>query len=83
MASFVRVENGVVVAGVKLDDNEAPDEATGAAFLAELLGGEWVQTFYPVDQPDPYPRGKYAGLGDLWDGEKFTDPNPKPTDYRF
>ena len=75
MATFAGIDDsGIVREIVKVDDNDAPDEATGAAFLAALKGGEWVQTFYPVDQPDPYPRGQYAGLGDIWDGEKFTTP---------
>ena len=74
MPTFARIEDGVVRDLVRASNNDAPDETTGAAFLADLLGGKWVQTFYPVDQPDPYPRGKYAALGDLWDGENFTAP---------
>jgi len=74
MASFARVLDGIVTEVVKLDDAEAPDEQTGAAFLADMLGGDWVQTWYPVDQPDPYPRGCYAGIGFTWDGTNFAPP---------
>ena len=33
------------------------------------LAGTWVDTSYLGSR-----RGKYAGLGDSWDGENFTSP---------
>ena len=33
------------------------------------LAGVWVDTSYTGSR-----RGKYAGLGDSWDGENFTSP---------
>lgn len=38
------------------------DEALGATFLADLLGGEWVQTSYSGRI-----RGRYAGIGYTYD----------------
>ena len=33
------------------------------------LAGTWIDTSYTGSR-----RGKYAGLGDSWDGENFTSP---------
>lgn len=41
------------------------DEALGAMFLADLLGGEWVQTSYSGRK-----RGRYAGIGYTYDRER-------------
>ena len=38
------------------------DEALGATFLHDLLGGEWVQTSYSGRI-----RGRYAGIGYTYD----------------
>lgn len=78
MASFVRIdENGIVIDSVKVADSDAPDEASGAAYISALLGGEWVQTYYSGS-----PR-KFAGIGWKWDGKDFIapDPGPEPPDY--
>ena len=45
-------------------------EPAGQAFLAACgLQGHWVQTSYHANF-----RGKYAGIGDLWDGTDFVTP---------
>ena len=41
------------------------DEALGATFLRDLLGGEWVQTSYSGRI-----RARYAGIGYLYDRER-------------
>ena len=42
-------------------------EPAGQAFLASIgLQGHWVQTSYHANF-----RGKYAGIGDLWNGTDF------------
>ena len=48
-----------------------PDtEPLGQKVLAESgFEGEWIQTSYNAKF-----RGKYAGIGDLWDGTNFTTP---------
>lgn len=72
MAHFARIENGVVreviVVNnvVLLDTAGIEQEAIGAAFCADTFGGAWVQTSYNGTM-----RGKYAGVGDLWDGTNF------------
>jgi len=77
MAHFAKIENGVVREVIVVGNDDAPTEAAGQAFIASIgLDGEWVQTSYhnnPVGEP-PTVRGKYAGIGDLWDGESFTPP---------
>ena len=41
------------------------DEALGATFLHDLLGGEWVATSYNGNK-----RGVYAGIGYTYDRER-------------
>jgi hypothetical protein len=75
MAHFARIENGVVAQVIVVSNDDAPDEATGQAFIAAIgLTGEWVQTSYNNNPVEGASRGKYAGIGDLWDGTTFTTP---------
>lgn len=61
MAHFAKVEEGIVMEVIVIGDNDAPDEVTGQAFIAEVLGldGEWLQTSYNSNGN----RGMYAGPG--------------------
>lgn len=78
MAHFARIDNGTVAEVIVVHNNDAPDETTGRAFIASLgLTGEWVQTSYNGNPIDGQDRGPFAGVGDLWDGVKFTQP-PMP-----
>ena len=76
MEHFAKIEDGIVRQvivvnnDVLLDDKDVEQESIGAAFCADLFGGEWVQTSYNANF-----RGKYAGAGDLWDGTNFTSPS--------
>ncbi len=95
MAYFAKVLNGVVVdlhtvaTAVITDPDGQQVEALGQVFLANLWSGkpdEYVRTHYPVDQPIPYPRGCYAGVGYSFDGTNFIppaqpEPEPTPDDY--
>jgi hypothetical protein len=75
MAHFARIENGVVAQVIVVSNDDAPDEATGQAFIAAIgLAGDWVQTSYNNNPVEGASRGKYAGIGDLWDGTTFTTP---------
>lgn len=76
MAHFAHVTDGIVdkvevVANDALDP--ADEEASGQGFLAALYPGtsptEYVQTSYSGSM-----RGKYAAVGDVWDGTEFTSP---------
>jgi hypothetical protein len=74
MAHFARVDNGIVREVVVLDNEVIAtaagndSETKGKKFLQGLLGAdtEWVQTSISASF-----RGKYAGIGDLWDGTNF------------
>lgn len=71
MAHFARIEGGIVREVIVVNDEEAPSEEAGLAFIASIgLGGEWVQTSYTASM-----RGKYAGIGDTWDGTDFSTAN--------
>ena len=50
------------------------DEALGKVFLADLLGGTWVQTSYSGRI-----RGVYAGMGYTYDpvADVFVPPDPE------
>ena len=68
MAHFAKVENNTVTQvivvnnEVLIDDNGVEQESIGAQFCHDTFGGEWVQTSYNGNF-----RGKYAGMGDIWD----------------
>lgn len=75
MAHFAKIENGVVRQvivvnnEVLFDENGVEQEALGSQFCSDLFGGEWVQTSYNASF-----RGKYACVGNLWDGTNFITP---------
>jgi hypothetical protein len=75
MAHFALIVNGTVAQVIVVADDDAPDETTGQAFIASIgLTGDWVMTSYDNDPVGGKSRGKYAGIGDLWDGTTFTTP---------
>jgi len=83
MAHFAKIENNIVQQVIVVSNDDAPNEAAGQAFLASIgLVGEWVQTSYnnnPIDGVSR--RGKYAGIGDIWNGTEFVSPvvpEPEP-----
>ena len=76
VAHYARISDGIVIDihllanAVIEDDDGIQREELGQVFLANLWGGEpseYVRTFYPVNQPNPYPRGCYAGIGYSYD----------------
>ena len=82
MAHFAYVVDGVVqrvepVANpVTHDEDGIEYEELGQEHLSRCHGVDpvfFVQTHYPNGQ-DPHPRGKYACIGDLWDGTDFVSP---------
>jgi len=80
MAHFAKVENGIVQTVIVVSNDDAPDEATGQAFIASLgLTGEWVQTSYNNNPIEGASRGKYAGAGDTWNGTEFRPRQPHPS----
>lgn len=72
MAHFAKVENGIVSQVIVVSNDDAPTEAAGKAFIASIgLAGEWVQTSYNNNPVEGQDRGKYAGIGDSWNGFQF------------
>lgn len=80
MAYFAQIDgSGTVVQVISINNGVLheptlafPDtEPHGQTFIAEVLGlsGEWKQTSYNGNF-----RGKYAGIGDIWDGTNFVTP---------
>lgn len=77
MAHFARVEDGVVREvivvsnDVIIDSDGVEQEQLGIDFCKSLYGQdtEWVQTSYNGNI-----RGRYAGVGDIWDGREFKSP---------
>ena len=88
MAHFAEIVNGIVarvivVSNADTASNGVEDGAIGAAFCANLLGGEWVQTSYNtsggVHSGDGIPyRKNYAGIGFAYDTgrDAFIAPQP-------
>jgi hypothetical protein len=77
MAHFAKIENNavtqvIVVNNEVLNNAEGLDgETLGVAFCKSLYGEDtiWVQTSYNASF-----RGKFAGMGDTWDGTNFVYP---------
>lgn len=65
------VQQVIVIANDDCGGGEFPEsEAIGQAFIASIgLTGQWLQTSYHANF-----RGKYAGIGDSWDGSNFVSP---------
>ena len=72
MAHFALVRNGIVKQVIVVSNADAPTEAAGKAFIASIgLTGEWVQTSYNSNPVEGQDRGKFAGIGDVWNGSEF------------
>lgn len=77
MAHFALVNDDNIVQTVIVVSNDdcgggdfPQSEPVGQAFLASIgIAGQWLQTSYHANF-----RGKYAGIGDLWDGTNFVSP---------
>lgn len=69
MAHFAEIDSNNKVLRVLLVPDEQEDR--GQEYLADELnmGGTWIQTSYNANF-----GGKYAGIGDVWDGTNFTTP---------
>ena len=79
MAHFVKLnENNMVIDGLVVNNNDAPDEASGIAFLNTLFANDivWKQTSYHGNI-----RKNYAGIGYSYDiaRDAFIAPKPYPS----
>jgi len=82
MAHFAQVSNGIVQQVIVVSNDDCgggtypESEPIGQAFLASLgLAGEWRQTSYNANF-----RGKYAGIGDIYDAVNDVFVAPAVTD---
>ena len=88
MAHFAELIDGtvarvIVVSNADTASNGVEDGAIGAAFCANLLGGEWVQTSYNTsggihDGGGTPLRYNYAGIGYTYDTVRNAFIAPKP-----
>lgn len=79
MAHFAEIQDGRVVQVIVVNNDDAPTEAAGKAFIASLgMHGKWVQTSYNNNQIEGDHRGKFASIGDYWDGNMFIAPSTEP-----
>jgi hypothetical protein len=82
MAHFAQIdENGIVRDIIVVDNEDIIDskgnesEKVGQDFIKSIgLEGTWIQTSYNGNPVNGQDRGKYAGIGDTWDGTKFVSP---------
>lgn len=68
-AHAAKIENGVVTQVIVIPFMDDDDAKVTAYCNSIGLEGVWVDTSYLGSR-----RGKYAGIGDTWDGENFVSP---------
>lgn len=83
MAHFAKIVETKVVEVIVVSNDDAPTEADGQAFIASCgFEGEWLQTSYNNNPIEGASRGKFAAIGDIWDGTNFIAPQPiEPIKY--
>jgi len=69
-AHAARIENGVVQEVIVIPYMDDDDAKITAYCNSIGLAGNWIDTSYTGSR-----RGKYAGIGDLWDGTNFVTPS--------
>ena len=91
MAHYAEIVDGLIVRVTVVNNaaitvNGVEDGAIGAAFCANLFGGEWVQTSYNTlggvhDGGGTPLRKNYAGIGFTYDTvrDAFYSPKPYPS----
>jgi len=68
-AHAARIENGVVREVIVIPYMDDDDAKITAYCNGIGLTGTWIDTSYTGSR-----RGKYAGIGDTWDGTVFASP---------
>jgi hypothetical protein len=69
MSHFAEVDRNNIVVRVLVGDNNDPAGDEGLSWFTNNLGGKWIQTSFSASF-----NGKFACMGDIWDGEKFISP---------
>ena len=81
MAHFALIKNNTVAEVIVIGNDDAPTEADGQAFIASIgLAGDWVQTSINNNDIEGASRGKFAGIGDTWNGTQFIKPQSEPVE---
>lgn len=62
MAHFAEIDNNNIVLRVLVTNNDDPNGDEGLSWLEKTLGGRWLKTSYNAKI-----RGKFAGIGDVYD----------------
>lgn len=74
MKAFAQIADTIVANVISVHDDDAPTEADGRAFIAACgLEGTYIETY------EDGTRGKYAAIGDTWDGSVFAPPITEET----
>jgi hypothetical protein len=68
-AHAAKIENGTVTQVIVIPFMDDDDAKVTAYCNSIGLEGVWVDTSYLGSR-----RGKYAGIGDTWNGENFVSP---------
>jgi hypothetical protein len=68
-AHAAKIENGIVTHVIVIPFMDDDDAKVTAYCNSIGLDGTWVDTSYLGSR-----RGKYAGIGDTWNGENFVNP---------
>lgn len=63
------IENGIVTQVIVIPYMNDDDDAITAYCNNLGLAGTWIDTSYKGTR-----RGKYAGIGDIWNGTEFVTP---------
>ena len=69
MAHFAELNENNKVLRVLVVDNAHEDRGAEYLSIDCGLGGTWIQTSYNANF-----GGKFAGIGDTWDGTNFVSP---------
>lgn len=77
MAHWAQINGNNIVTRVIVGDNNDPNGDEGYKWITETLGGRWIQTSYNNNF-----RGKFAGVGDIYDevNDIFYTPVVEDTD---
>jgi hypothetical protein len=69
VSHFAEINSNNIVVRVLVGDNNDPNGDEGKKWFEENLGGTWIQTSFSKSF-----NGKFACIGDIWDGENFISP---------
>lgn len=69
MSHFAEINENNIVLRVLVGDNNDPNGDEGHQWFVDNLGGSWIQTSFSGRF-----NGKFACIGDIWDGENFISP---------